>query len=582
MQVYLSIMQGKNMRNNLVAIVLCALFLGACAWGDFQPSAKLAQGLDPTTDAVESDCSYFYFMWGRTAELEGNLEEAREAYEKALVCDLHAVHVMHRLAVLLINMDKKDAAAGWIKTIIAESPDDLSSHALLANLYASMGEYDKAEEIYQDILKKNPQDYDNMLLLGALYARQEKFDKARETLEKLVKMNPESFVGYHYLAKIYMETGKSEKARRSFEKALELNWSPFLAFEAAFFLEKNGFNEEALDLYRQIVAEDEANERVRTMAISLLLRMDRVEEAIVELEELLPFATDSLKVELNLSRLLLDRKRYDEAIAHLENILDSDPDFNNARILMAVAYHDKGDVAAAIDQLKKVAPHSDEYENATIFLVRILEEEEEYEAVSELLRKRISDPETRRGSFYPALAAIFHAQGKTDAALDVFQEALELYPDDKELLLEYALFEDETDNVDGALATMAKVLELSPDEPYALNYMGYTWAERGEKLDMALEYVGKALEVKPDDGFIRDSLGWVLFKMGRYREARDELQKALELEGDDPTIHEHLGDVYHRLDEVKKALAAWGRALELQEDKEKKERIRRKIEGSAK
>ncbi|MCK4839342.1 MAG: hypothetical protein KAS94_11120, partial [Desulfobulbaceae bacterium] len=116
------------MKNNFLAIIIVALFSGACAGGGYQPSAKLAEGLDPSADFVESECSYFYFMWGRTAELEGKLEEAREAYEKALVCDLHAVQIMHRLAVLLINMDKKDVAAGWIKTIIDENPEDLSSY----------------------------------------------------------------------------------------------------------------------------------------------------------------------------------------------------------------------------------------------------------------------------------------------------------------------------------------------------------------------------------------------------------------------------------------------------------------------
>ncbi len=570
------------MKNNLLAIIIVALFSSACAGGGYQSSAQLAEGLDPSADTVESECSYFYFMWGRTAELEGKLEEAREAYEKALVCDLHAVQIMHRLAVLLVNMGKKDVAAGWIKTIIDENPEDLSSYSFLANLYVSMEEFDKAEALYLDIISKNPKDYDNMLLLGALYARQKKFDEAIDTLKKLVKLNPESFIGYHYLAKIYMETEKFDKARSSFEKALQLNWSPFLAFEAAFFLEKNGFPDDALQLYRRIIAEDEANERVRTMTISLLLRMDRIDEAIVAMEELMPLAADPLKVELNLSRLLLDRKRYDEAISHLLNILESDPEYNDARILMAVAYHDKGDVAAAKSSLRKIGAQSADYENATVFLTRILLEEKNYGAAIDLLQGRISDVKTRRKSFYPALAAVLQDQQQTDEALKVFQEALTLYPDDKDLLLEYALFQDERGDVDGALQTMAKVLVLSPDEPYALNYMGYTWAERGVELDKALVYVQKALELRPDDGFVRDSLGWVLFKLGRLDEALVELEKSLQIEGDDPAINEHLGDVYLQLGKVKKARSAWGRALALQKDDKKKAQLRKKIEAAGK
>jgi tetratricopeptide (TPR) repeat protein len=570
------------MKKNFLALVILALLGSACGGGSHEFPFRLAEGLDSSNDAVESECSYFYFMWGRTAELDGKLEEAREAYEKALVCDLHAVHIMRRLAVLLINMDKKEAAAGWIKVIVDENPDDLSSHAFLANLYASMDEFDQAEAVYLSVLEKSPRDYDNMLQLGALYARQKKYDAAIKTLEKLIKLNPESFVAYHYLARIYIATEKFDKARSSFEKALEINWSPVLAFEAAVFLEKSGRRDEALKLYRQILADDEANEQVRTMIISLLLRLNRIDEAIDEMEELLVYAADPLKAELNLSRLLLDRQRYDEAIKHLENVLDQDPEFNDARILLAAVYHDKGDAAAAKISLAKVTPESDDYENATIFLVRILGDEKKYEEAIRLLRERLSAEKTRRKGFYPALALLLRDQRETGEAVKVFREAMTRYPDDKDLLLAYALFQDEQDDVVGALATMGQVLRISPDEPYALNYMSYTWAERGENLETALEYVERAIALKPDDGFVRDSLGWVLFKLGRFDEALRELRKSLEMEGDDPTINEHLGDVYRRLGKMKKALAAWNRALTLQPDAKKKSRIRKKIEAAGK
>lgn len=570
------------MKNNFLVIVLVALLCSACSAGSYSPSTKLAEGLDPVADVAENECSYFYFMWGRTSELEGKFEEAREAYEKALVCDLHAVQIMRRLAFLLITMDKKDIAANWLKAVIDENPEDLSSYASLANLYVNMDEFDKAEEIYLGVLAKNPKAEETMLLLGTLYARQKKFDQAIETLEKLVKLNHESFVGYHYLAKIYMETGKLDKAQSSFERSLALNWSPFIAFEAALFLEKRGLNDGALKLYQQIVEEDEANERVRTMAISLLLRMNRIDEAIIELQDLLPFSADPLKVEVNLSRLLLDRKRYDEAIEHLQNILDGDQDYNNARILLAVAYHDKGDVEAAIKNLKMIGPQADDYENATIFLARIMIEGKKHGEAIKLLRERISDAKTRHKSFYPTLAAVLQDQQEKEAAVKVFQEAMAVYPDDKDLLLEYASLQDEQDDVDGALVTMGMVLELSPDEPYALNYVGYTLAERGEELEKALAYVRKAVELKPEDGFVRDSLGWVLFKMGRFDEALAELQKALEKEGEDPTINEHIGDVYRKLGKMKKAVSAWNRSLELQKDVAKKNLLREKIGAAGK
>ncbi|MEN8143259.1 MAG: tetratricopeptide repeat protein, partial [Thermodesulfobacteriota bacterium] len=253
------------MKKSILIIALLAISCSGCGGGSGIPAnVKLAEGLDPSVETVENECAFFYFTWGRTAELDGKFEEAREAYEKALVCDLHAVHVMRRLALLLVNMEKKKEAASWIKRILEEDPDDSSSSAFLANLYVSMEQADKAEQVYLNILEKNPQDTDNMLLLGALYARQKKYAEAEKLLEQLIKLNPDSFIGHQYLAKVYMVTGKAEKARKAFNKALELNWTTFLAFEVATFLGGNGYESEALNLYREILEEDESNERIRT------------------------------------------------------------------------------------------------------------------------------------------------------------------------------------------------------------------------------------------------------------------------------------------------------------------------------
>ena len=109
------------MRKDFLIIVLFAAVLAACS-GASRPAkvVSLAEGIDLPKESADNDCSYFYFMWGRTAELEEKLDEAREAYEKALVCDMHAVHIMKRLAVLLIKMDKKRDAVAWMKRMVGK------------------------------------------------------------------------------------------------------------------------------------------------------------------------------------------------------------------------------------------------------------------------------------------------------------------------------------------------------------------------------------------------------------------------------------------------------------------------------
>ena len=94
-----------------------------------------------------------------------------------------------------------------------------------------------------------------------------------------------------------------------------------------------------------------------------------------------------------------------------------------------------------------------------------------------------------------------------------------------------------------------------------MNYLGYSWADRGINLDKALELISKALKIRPDAAYIIDSLGWVYYRMGRYREALEWLLKAAEKMADDPTVLDHIGDTYEQLGKKELAIQYWYRAL---------------------
>ena len=106
-------------------------------------------------------------------------------------------------------------------------------------------------------------------------------------------------------------------------------------------------------------------------------------------------------------------------------------------------------------------------------------------------------------------------------------------------------------------------LSLSPDQPLVLNYLGYSWADKGLNLDRARDMLQKAVQRRPNDGSIIDSLGWVLFRQGAVQEAVKALERAVELEPDDPTINGHLGDAYWAVGRKIEAQYQWRRALTL-------------------
>ena len=93
-----------------------------------------------------------------------------------------------------------------------------------------------------------------------------------------------------------------------------------------------------------------------------------------------------------------------------------------------------------------------------------------------------------------------------------------------------------------AEADFKKALELNPDQPLVLNYLGYSWVDQGLNLDEAFKMLRKAVELRPNDGYIVDSLGWAHFKLGQYAEAAETLEKAIDLKPADPVLNDHLGD----------------------------------------
>jgi tetratricopeptide (TPR) repeat protein len=130
---------------------------------------------------------------------------------------------------------------------------------------------------------------------------------------------------------------------------------------------------------------------------------------------------------------------------------------------------------------------------------------------------------------------------------------------------------------DKAEADLQEALKFRPNHPYILNYLGYAWADRGEKLEQALSMIQRAMAVRPDDGYITDSLGWIYFKTGQYREAVPYLEQAVELMPYDSTVNDHLGDAYWRVGRRREARFQWERARNHTEDQALIATLERKI-----
>ena len=128
-----------------------------------------------------------------------------------------------------------------------------------------------------------------------------------------------------------------------------------------------------------------------------------------------------------------------------------------------------------------------------------------------------------------------------------------------------------------AEADMKKALELYPEQPLVLNYLGYSWIDQGVHLDEGMDMIRRAVEQRPDDGYIVDSLGWAYFRTGNYDEAVKNLERAVELKPEDPTINDHLGDAYWRIGRMLEAHFQWSHAKDLNPDPDDLPKIEAKL-----
>jgi Flp pilus assembly protein TadD len=204
---------------------------------------------------------------------------------------------------------------------------------------------------------------------------------------------------------------------------------------------------------------------------------------------------------------------------------------------------------------RRVQPQHPNYVDARLQIVMLLESQERFdEALVEIERLRTLRPD-RQVEFHAATLRI--QQGDFEGGVALLEGLLNGSEEDAEVYYQLGMQYGTKGDSDESLRYMQRVLELDPNNANALNYIGYSWAERGENLDEAEELIRKAMALSPDDGYITDSLGWVYYKMAEnlfeasrkeealrlLEQAHEQLVQAAELTGGDSVVSEHLGDV---------------------------------------
>jgi tetratricopeptide (TPR) repeat protein len=270
----------------------------------------------------------------------------------------------------------------------------------------------------------------------------------------------------------------------------------------------------------------------------------------------------------------------DLALIYLQLALYLEPSHPMALLSLADLYESLKKPDLAIKVYERVPASSPLSRNAEIQLAGDLDQLDR----SDEAKKRLEHVIAERPKDTEAILALGNIQrGRKEFAecADTYGKAIDTIanPDKSNWVVFYfrGICYERSHQWSSAEADMKKALELFPEQPLVLNYLGYSWVDQGVHLDDGMDMIRRAVEQRPDDGYIVDSLGWANFRTGNYDEAVKNLERAVELKPDDPTINDHLGDAYWRVGRTLEAHYQWSQAKDLNPDKDDLPKIEAKI-----
>ena len=519
-------------------------------------SAAVALCLVSPVSVAASSLSGDYLA-GRQASFDGNIQAAANYYGRAVMFDPENPMILERAALAEISLgDVPRAAALAAKLVSDGSRSQVAQMALVAKSAEA--------EDYADLIAKIGDDrgvgplVDGLLLAWARLGAGDMSAALVQFDEVAKQQGMGNFAQYHK-ALALASVGDFESAGAILENAgtggMQLTRRGVMAHvEVLSHLDRNA---DALTLIETAFGNDldPALQRMKTALESgEALAFTHVGGARDGIAEVFYSLAAALANEANDEFTLL----YTRIAEYLR------PDLVDAILLSASLLDDLGQSDLAVKAYAQVPVDHPAFHAAELGRAAALRASDKVDAAIEVL-ERLSKTHPDQPIVHSTLGDTMRQQERYEDAIAAYSRALDLYDDDNrnQWFLHYAraICYERLDRWDDAEADFRAALELNPEQPQVLNYLGYSLVEKQTNLDEALNMIERAAAARPDSGHIIDSLGWVLYRLGRYEEAVGHMEHAAELMPVDPVVNDHLGDVYWAVGRQNEARFQWRRAL---------------------
>lgn len=447
----------------------------------------------------------------------------------------------------------KEMAHLWVEV----SPESVPAHQMLAFQYSVDRDYEQAMHHIDNILTLKGDARADSLAITASSLPENEREILLEQYQKLHEKHPNNHEVTYSLALV-------QKSLKRYDEALQIIEPVFAKapdFEALSVLKTDilfskGELQQALDFAEDKFEDFPKNHNLGRLYATMLVQNKQLDDAENVFKSLIESYPQAARLKLSLAIVQLENKKVDEAKA-LFIELSSDATLGSAaHFYLARIAEAQKDIPLAIEHYQKVSPgpHFDNSLERSIYLM--VDSGLSDEVIEKLAGLRSNEPNNalKYWLLQVKVFSSFKDEERTNQALD---QAIQAFPDDEQLLYARAMNREADDDLAGMEADLRVLIEKDPENAIAINALGYTLADRTDRLDEAFALIQKAVSLKPENPAILDSMGWVLFKLGKNKEALVFLLKAFQ-KFQDGEIAAHLGEVLMSLNQTTEAREIWG------------------------
>lgn len=521
-----------------------------------------------------------HYLAGRFAAARDDLDMADKHMYKALSLDPENAYLIQRTF-------PSSLGSGNIKNALSLAEKTAGGNPVIAHLGFSLliadafkaQDFEKAQTSLDRLEVSNFGHYLKPITQAWIYAANGQTDESLALMKQQIQEYPSlKALYYSHMAMVYDYNDQIEEAAKYYRKSLDEHFSARTAWLAGALFERTNQLDQAKLIYQEL-QENYPQTTFTSLALARIAQ-GKIKEKLRKVE---PrdgvmsglFDLASVLQQEGSARLAL---LYGQVASYLV------PDDPFLVLLMGDIEYQSNNLTNALNSYKMIKPQSDFYVMSQIRLAKVYEEEGELDKAITILEK-LSDNADVSENILMNLGDLLRRNEQFDRAIPYYTKVIDSFDgqftaDHWELFYARGVAYEQKGDWPKAEADLKQALILEPNQPYVLNYLGYSWADQGIHIDLALDYIQKAVQARPNDGYIIDSMGWVLYKLERYEEAVLFLEQAVAQVPGDPIINDHLGDAYWQVGRRLEAGFQWQRALDNSEDPEQIAEIETKlIEG---